>query len=72
MNYQFKDSEQIPTATSKSNIPFRNGQATFPENWSTLPSLGLIRIGDNKVLVPQPDRTWLMKDFSELRFTKSK
>ena len=75
MNLQFKDSNPTPISKPRTNIPFHSGQATFPENWSTSPSLGWIRIGDKKAIVAKSDSTWLIKDLkdpSKLRFTRSK
>ena len=51
------------------NISFHIRQASFAGFRSNCPRIAWIRIAANKVIVANSDRTWLLKDSSQLRFT---
>ena len=67
MNFKSNDPHQDSELDSDISVHIR--QASFAECRSHSPRVAWIRIAANKVIVANSDRTWLLKDSSQLRFT---
>ncbi len=67
MNFKSNDPHQDQELDHNISVHIR--QASFAECRSNSPRVAWIRIAANKVIVANSDRTWLLKDSSQLRFT---
>lgn len=67
MNFKSNDPHQDQELDDNISVHIR--QTSFAEYWSTSPRVAWIKIAGNKVIVANSDRTWLLKDSSQLRFT---
>ena len=67
MNFKSNDPHQDQELDPDISCHIR--QASFAECRSNSPRVAWIKIAANKVIVANSDRTWLLKDNSQLRFT---
>ncbi len=67
MNFKFNDPHRDQELDPC--ISFHIRQASFAECRSNSSRIAWVRIAANKVIVANSDRTWLLKDSSQLRFS---